>query len=241
MQIKGAIRIARKSLGFWLKDKIEGRVDFYLATLAYSLAYKGWCTTRVASKASTIVIDGYPRSANSFAVRAFMDAQGGFVRLGNHTHSPANLIRGIRLGLPVLLVVRDPKDAILGYCAWSDQTEGELSDFLMRRQLNLFLKRYVDFHQKILPYLDQVVVANFKEITSDYGAIIVRVNERYGTDFNVFEHSLESQDKLFDAAPAHLSPSLERDKIKLKYLDYWEKIKENSLVNEAYDLYRLLK
>ena len=170
-----------------------------------------------------------------------MDAQGGFVRLGNHTHSPANLIRGIRLGLPVLLVVRDPKDAILGYCAWSDQTEGELSDFLMRRQLNLFLKRYVDFHQKILPYLDQVVVANFKEITSDYGAIIVRVNERYGTDFNVFEHSLESQDKLFDAAPAHLSPSLERDKIKLKYLDYWEKIKESSLVNEAYDLYRLLK
>lgn len=234
-------RIVRKAVGFWLKDKFERAEDIYLASLAFSLTRKGWCATRITSTASIAVIDGYPRSANSFAVRAFMEAQGGFVRVGNHTHSPANIIRGVRLAKPVLLVVREPKDAILGYCAWSDQTEGKLNDFLMRRQLNLFLKRYVSFHRKLLPYLDQIVVADFNEVTSDYGGVIVMLNERYGTDFNVFEHSLESQNKLFDAAPAHLSPSEERDIIKSKYLDCWEEIQVSSRVKEAYELYDQLR
>lgn len=238
--MKAYIRIIRKFVGFALKNKLESFVDFYLATVGFSLAYKGWCATRLTSTASIAVIDGYPRSANSFATKAFMAAQGGFVRVGNHVHSPANIIRGIRLGKPALVVIREPRDAILGYCAWSDQTEGDLPDVLMRCQLRLFVKRYIAFYSKLLPYIDQLVVAEFTEVTSDFGALISRLNEKFGTNFDKFEHTAESQQKLFDEAPSHLSPSESRDNIKSRYSKLWEEMKDDRLVTRCYQLYSQL-
>lgn len=233
-------RICRKVIGFWLKDKLENFENFYLGLLGYSLARKSWCATRITSTASLVTIDGYPRSANSFAVKAFMEAQGGFVRVGNHTHSPANLIRGVRLGKPALLVIRDPKDAILGYCAWCDETEGELPNYLKAVQLKAFARRYVQFHKKLLPYLGSIVVADFQDVIKDYGRVIERVNERYDATFKLFEHTKENQQALFNNAPRHLSPSTARDQIKKAYEQEWDKIKGSALIADAYNLYDLL-
>lgn len=233
-------RICRKVIGFWLKDKLESFENFYLGLLGYSLARKSWCATRITSTASLMTIDGYPRSANSFAVKAFMEAQGGFVRVGNHTHSPANLIRGVRLGKPALLVIREPKDAILGYCAWCDETEGELPNYLKAVQLKAFARRYVQFHKKLLPYLGSIVVADFQDVIKDYGRVIERVNERYDVTFKLFEHTKENQQALFNNAPRHLSPSTGRDQIKKAYEQEWDKIKGSALIADAYNLYDLL-
>lgn len=234
-------RITRKVVGFWVKDKLERYIDCYLGMLGFSLARKGWCATRIASTASLAVIDGYPRSANSFAVKAFMEAQGGFVRVGNHTHSPANLIRGVRLGKPVLMVIRDPRDAILGYCAWCDETEGEMPHFLRRLQLRIFAKRYVQFHRKLIPYSDSMVVADFNDVITDYGQVIAKVNLKFKTEFKLFEHNDTTQSALFKKAPAHLSPSLNRKKIKEAYESDWEELKNSRVVTQAYELYHRLK
>jgi hypothetical protein len=169
-----------------------------------------------------------------------MEAQGGFVRVGNHTHSPANLIRGVRLGKPALLVIRDPKDAILGYCAWCDETEGELPNYLKAVQLKAFARRYVQFHKKLLPYLGSIVVADFQDVIKDYGRVIERVNERYDATFKLFEHTKENQQALFNNAPRHLSPSTPRDQIKKAYEQEWDKIKGSALIADAYNLYDLL-
>lgn len=233
-------RLCRSVVGFWLKDKLERFENFYLGLLGYSLARKSWCGTRITSSASLMTIDGYPRSANSFAVKAFMEAQGGFVRVGNHTHSPANLIRGVRLGKPALLVIRDPKDAILGYCAWSDETAGELPNYLKALQMKTFARRYIQFHKKLLPYLGSLVVADFRDVTTDYGRVIERVNERYNVSFKLFDHTKENQQDLFNNAPRHLSPSAEREQIKKAYEQEWVKIKGSTLIADAYNLYDLL-
>ena len=59
-----------------------------------------------------LVIDGFPGSANSFATRAFRAMQEERVLVGNHYHSPAETIRAVRLGIPVLLTLRRPIDSV---------------------------------------------------------------------------------------------------------------------------------
>ena len=60
-----------------------------------------------------LVIDGYTRSASTFAVYAFQLCQDEPVRLAHHRHAPAQLIAAARRSIPALLLIREPQGAIL--------------------------------------------------------------------------------------------------------------------------------
>jgi hypothetical protein len=49
------------------------------------------------------------------------------------------------------------------------------------------LRGYVRFHEPLLPHRGGFVVVRFEEVTADPGIAIRRVNERFGTSFEVFE------------------------------------------------------
>jgi hypothetical protein len=51
------------------------------------------------------------------------------------------------------------------------------------------LKDYVRFYRRILPYRDRFVVARFEEVSTDFGEVIRRLNERFGTSFQEFQHT----------------------------------------------------
>ena len=67
----------------------------------------------VISPATEFVIDGYTRSASTFAVYALQLAQPVPVRLAHHLHAPAQLVAAARAGVPALVVIREPQGAIL--------------------------------------------------------------------------------------------------------------------------------
>lgn len=67
----------------------------------------------VVARDTEIVIEGYPRSANTFAVAAFMLAQERPVKMAHHLHAPAQVIRAVKWGIPTLLLIRQPEDAVL--------------------------------------------------------------------------------------------------------------------------------
>src|SRR5262249_51694754 len=59
-----------------------------------------------------VVIDGFPRSGNTFAVAAFHFAQlPRDVKIAHHVHLPAQLLSALRLRLPPPLLVRHPHEA----------------------------------------------------------------------------------------------------------------------------------
>src|SRR5438874_8416960 len=70
----------------------------------------------VSSPGVEVLIEGYPRSANSFTVAAFARAQGwpgsGGGRIAHHTHAPAHVLEAIRRGIPAIVLLRDPADAV---------------------------------------------------------------------------------------------------------------------------------
>ncbi len=141
--------------------------------------------TGVVQEGTRVVIEGYPRCGNTFAVVAFQLAQGVPVKAAHHLHAEAQIIGAARLGVPALLLIREPEDAIVS----NARSFGY--------PLQTALRDYVVFYSRVLPYREHVVVADFQEVTTDFGAVTDTLNARFGTDFAPFDHSDEGVERCF--------------------------------------------
>ncbi len=125
-----------------------------------------------------LVIDGYTRSATTFAVYALQLSQAKPVRLAHHLHAPAQLIEAARRGVPALVLIREPQGAVL-------------SQVVREPWLTVSgaLIAYSRFYACLVPYRDHFVVGEFEEVTHDFGAVVRRLNARFGTSFVEFVHT----------------------------------------------------
>jgi len=125
-----------------------------------------------------LVIDGFTRSATTFAVYAFQLAQDRPVQLAHHLHAPAQLIEAARRGIPAVALIRNPQGAILSQLIREPGVA--LRDALFA---------YSRFYEHLMPYRQRLVIGEFKQVTEDFGAVIRQLNERFGTTFAEFAHS----------------------------------------------------
>jgi hypothetical protein len=133
-----------------------------------------------------LVIEGFPRTANTFAVFAFQSAQVRPVRIAHHLHAAAQLTVAARSGVPALVLIRPPEDVVVSTVMWWPHvTAGEA------------LGAYARFYERVLPDRDRCVVGRFDEVTSDFGSVIDRVNRRFGTTFERFVHSRENVEHVY--------------------------------------------
>ena len=135
---------------------------------------------RVLDAGTEAVIDGYTRSASTFAVYAFQIPQPEPVRLAHHLHAAAQLMEAARRALPTVVVVREPRGAVLSQVVREPGVD--LLDALWA---------YSRFHESLEPWRDGFVVADFDEVTADFGAVVTRMNGRFGTSFAAFDGSEE--------------------------------------------------
>ncbi|NBD32734.1 MAG: hypothetical protein GVY17_07165 [Cyanobacteria bacterium] len=136
-----------------------------------------------------IVIEGFPRTANTFAYIAFKSAQNRPVKAGHHTHAAAQVIAGVKKNLPTVVLIRDPEAAVISYL---------IGGFDPEISMKQVIYDYIAFYKPILPYRDRYILASFEAITQDYGAVIRRVNEKFGTQFQEFDHTEENVKECFD-------------------------------------------
>jgi hypothetical protein len=128
----------------------------------------------VISSSTQLVIDGYTRSATTFAVYALQLAQTRPVRLAHHLHAPAQLIQAAYRAVPVLALIREPAGAILSQLVrepWVDMRDATAA--------------YARFYTSVMPYRDEFVIGEFDEVTHDFAAVVRRINDRYGMSMTV--------------------------------------------------------
>src|SRR5687768_7834850 len=149
----------------------------------YRLARKD--QARVVTPDTQLVIEGFPRSANTFARVAFNRAQSERVRIAHHLHVPAQVIRAARWRIPTLVLLRRPKDAVLS--------------LVIRDPISVdqALRYYISFYETAEKYRDAYVLGLFEEVTEDFGRVIGRLNDKFGTTFSLFRHDEENVSKLF--------------------------------------------
>jgi hypothetical protein len=133
-----------------------------------------------------LVIDGFTRSATTFAVYAFQLAQDRPVRLAHHLHAPAQLIEAARRAIPTLALIRRPQEAVLSQLV--REPDVALRDALIA---------YCRFYECLLPYRDAFVVGEFDTVTHDFGSVVRRINDRFGTSFAEFQQTDEGMRECF--------------------------------------------
>lgn len=169
----------------------------------------------LARPGSALTIEGYLRSGNTFAVAAFTLGNGTDHHIGRHLHAAAHVHRSVRLGLPTVVVVREPVAAA--------------SSYLIRRptlDAAGALREYVAFHRSVWRARGSVVLAPFEVVVSDFGEVVRAVNHRFGTAFVPYVPTPENQAACFriveemnrsecggEVVETHVArPSAERDR-----------------------------
>ncbi len=135
-----------------------------------------------------IVIEGFPRSGNTFALLGFQLAQGRSVKTADHLHVPAQIMRAAEWDIPAVVVIREPEAVVRSLVV--------KYPYLSPRHV---LQGYAAFYERCLPYRDKLVAATFEQATCDLGAVIDRVNARFGTRFLRFEHTTANERRVFAA------------------------------------------
>lgn len=138
-----------------------------------------------------LVIEGFPRSANTFAEVAFRLAQPGVVRIADHLHVSAQVARAVEYGIPVCVLIREPADAARSLVVKYPHIRAADA-----------LRGYRRFYKQCLRYIDHMVVATFDQVTQDFGAVIARINRRFGTDFARFDHCESNMQRVFQRLAA---------------------------------------
>lgn len=140
----------------------------------------------LARRDTAIVIEGFLRSGNTFSVAAFAVSNGPDLHVGRHLHGAPHVLRAVRLGLPTVVLIRQPSDAV--------------SSYLVRRATltpDDALVEYIDFYRTAWRVRRGFVVGLFDQVVSDFGLILDRVNQRYGTSFLPYEATAENQAAAF--------------------------------------------
>lgn len=172
---------------FYLLEATTGRYPI----LYYMLFAKSYPFSEMRVNSSTgICIEGYPRSANSYAVVAFRLVNRE-VQAAHHLHVPAQIISACRLRIPTVAVIRHPLEAVSSFLLF--QSSGNA---------NLYLNLYTKFYRSIWPYRDQFVSADFEQVTADFNQIIEKCNHKFDTRFNTVSNLEQRQEEIFQKLSA---------------------------------------
>jgi hypothetical protein len=140
----------------------------------------------LARRDTAIVIEGFLRSGNTFSVAAFRVANGDQLHVGRHLHGAPHVLRAVRMGLPTVVLVRSPRDAVLSYLIRRDSLTPH--DAVLE---------YLDFYRTAWPARNGFVVGLFDEVTKDFGGVLAQVNARFGTSFHRYEPTPENEARAF--------------------------------------------
>ncbi|MFX0197327.1 MAG: hypothetical protein ACFFCW_14480 [Candidatus Hodarchaeota archaeon] len=143
-----------------------------------------------------ICIEGYPRSANSYLVRMFKMANNiPPVQICHHSHSIHIVKKAVKFRIPVLVVIRNPIDAITSLCIARKGIKG-----VSNQNITIHIFEYLDFYSWISKNLDKVELCSFENVISNFNLVIAKLNDRFGTEFNGFFNEDRGKQQVFQEA-----------------------------------------
>jgi hypothetical protein len=134
-----------------------------------------------------VLIEGYPRSGNSFAEAAFVFAQRPReVVMAHHAHAAGHVLSALAANVPAVVLFRDPIDAAASFI---EETEGGIS-------AGVALNEYLQFHSPLLARQAEILFVSFEDVTSDFTGLIRRLNNKFSTNFRSYEQTDENVAKI---------------------------------------------
>lgn len=109
-----------------------------------------------------IIIEGYPRSANTFTAEALRIADP-TILIASHFHSPGVVINGLARAVPCYVMIRDPDNAVPSWVIHSQTNLGASLDY------------YIDYYETLVRYIPEIRIVRFTDVTSHTDAVIAHM------------------------------------------------------------------
>jgi hypothetical protein len=128
----------------------------------------------IVDKNTELVIEGYPRSANTFTYAAFIISNGQSIKVAHHVHASAQYLKAVELGIPAILLIRHPLDAVVSLILRAPYISPKRA-----------LKDYLYFHNSLYKVASNLVVVDFKYAIVNTDNVFRYVNSAYGKSFSI--------------------------------------------------------
>jgi hypothetical protein len=174
-----------------LREEIAYRVRYFVN--AYPSLYMPMARyrhrdsdDRIVRENTDLVIEAFGRTGTTFANFAFLSAQRRRVRTVHHTHAAAQVIVAVKMGIPTLVIVRQPEQVALSHMA--------------RHQVSArpTLIAWIRFHRRLLPFRNRIVFCSFDQMTSNFTPVIERLNQKFDAGFDLWQHTKENEAEIFE-------------------------------------------
>ena len=178
-----------------------------------------WSRDWIVDRTTDCVIEGFPRSANSFAHWAFRRSQPEdcVLKVGTHTHSPAQVIQAVRWDIPTMLCIRPPRSAVRSAVAFqvelTEREGGAFPDERVTIAMREAAARWRFFHEQILPVKDGFFVAPFDRVVKDYQTVSKEFTDWSGKGWVPWTPERVSVKELTEKS-FHTGPNAHREEIK---------------------------
>ncbi len=144
--------------------------------------------SRWVTRTTDLVVEGFPRSGNTYAALGIAAAQPRPIRIASHAHVPAQVKRAVALEVPTIVAVRDPADATCSMAVADPH-----------HRVRDLLRYWIHFHEQVLEVQHHVVIASFEDITERLGAVVEASNRRFGTDLVPVGDDPDTRERIFAA------------------------------------------
>jgi hypothetical protein len=114
-----------------------------------------------------LLLDGFPRSGNTFASLMIEESQQSRLKVVTHRHTPPPFLHAVKIGKPACLTLRRPFDAITSWVIYTN------------RPIRSVIQYYLDFHQILLPYRSKFLIVPFFILTEDFSLVLQLINARF--------------------------------------------------------------
>ena len=180
-----------------------------------------------------LVIEGFPRSANSTTTYGFLALQESPLHVAHHKHHAAQILRAADWGIPAVVLIRAPREACLSLLALAAEARERAGKTKVDGlAFSDVLKAYIAFYEAVEPRLTDVVIGRFEIVKNDLTGLVERVNIRFGTDFQTHAKISAPRSEL----GWHAMPNEIRDRIKHHLDDQFE-----AELDASFSLRRLLR
>ena len=168
-------------------------LPFYLAVAPTLLGISDTSKVGIGSRitsATDLVIEGFPRSGNTFCAESFRLISDEHFGVASHVHHVAQVKEAVRRKVPTIIVVREPVACLASYLLGGPHAT-----------VRGVLKEYIAYHEGLLRVISSCMVVDFSDLTSDIDSVIDRANRLFGFDLPHLSESA-STNEVFDVIDA---------------------------------------
>ena len=221
-----------KNLKYSIREELS-----YNDNLFWVLKYIPSLSDKVITTQSELVIEGYPRSANSYLYHA-IKRNNTCIKISSHLHTPLQIKKAINYNIPHITLIREPKDAILSLLVANPNLNIEYA-----------VNSYINFYESLLTIVEKLNIIEFNDLINKTNEILIFIDSLVDRKLNI---NIENINLIFDEMQlihnnsnrlTNLIPKPHKHKLeqkKLLEIKYGTKIDKSS-VGYLYNYYSKFK